>query len=150
MIQDHRDIAAQRFLDFDRKLWRQIDRTPIDMRLEMSSLFTDLRLLCKAEDLKSAGIGKDRSIPTNKAMQPSEVANPLMSWTQGEVIGVTKQHRNRCLPQPIQRNTLNRSLRTDGHKNRRFHRAVWCTKKTRSRRTVGRFQPELDAIHREA
>ena len=55
-------------------------------------LFADLVDRLQAEDLKATTVGQDRALPSAHGVQAAEPLHRFMPGTQGEVVGVAKNH----------------------------------------------------------
>ena len=60
----------------------------VQMTAELRTLFVDAHQWAKRNDLKSARVGQDRSIPLHKLVKTTKALHPFMSWAQVEVIGI--------------------------------------------------------------
>ena len=61
------------------------------MRLKARAILGDLAHGAEAEHLIAAAIGQDRPRPVHEAMQPAQLANPLMTGTQIQMVGIAEQ-----------------------------------------------------------
>ena len=62
------------------------------MRLKTHSLVRNLAHLGQAENLISAAVGQDRSVPAHESVQTAEVTYQFVARTQVKMIGIAKQH----------------------------------------------------------
>src|SRR3954468_6318141 len=69
LIKSHRNLSAERRLDFHRNLWRQKTERAVDVRTKLSAFFRDLSQCTQTPHLKSAGVGKHRAIPADGLVQ---------------------------------------------------------------------------------
>ena len=115
------------------------------MGLEINPFFFDLTQSCQGKYLKSAGIGKDRSVPDHKLVKPSKFLDQLISCSYMKMIGIGKLylcadilqihggyrtldstncshvHKHRCLDGSMHRFKLG-TFRTAF----RFHKCILC------------------------
>ena len=71
MVQHHRHVTAEVFLNLHRPLRRQFQQAAVDVRTERGPLLGHLRHLRQAEELKSAAVGENRPFPSHKPIQTS-------------------------------------------------------------------------------
>ena len=68
LVEGHHHIAAKITLDLHRGLRTDEGRGAVEVILKMNSLLRDPAKLREGENLKSATVGQDGSIPTHEAM----------------------------------------------------------------------------------
>src|SRR5438128_11130487 len=96
-------------------------RAAIQMRLKSNTVIADLAQRAETEDLITAAVGQDRSVPSHELMQAAQFCNGFMAWPQGEMVRIAKQNHNMQVSYLIRRNTLHGRLRSDRHEDRRYH-----------------------------
>src|SRR5213082_2870188 len=89
-IQHHRDIAAERGLNFHRNFRRNKSRRPIDVILEMHALLRDLAQFRQRKNLVTAAVSQKRAIPIHKPMQSAKVPNHIESWSNEQMISISE------------------------------------------------------------
>ena len=94
MIERHHDIGSQRFFDLDGGLRRDEMRGPIEMRLKAHTLVRHFAQFGETENLKSAAVRQDGSVPPGEPMQSTHLSHNLMSRPEIEVIGIV-QHETK-------------------------------------------------------
>src|SRR5215468_1055111 len=94
------------------------------MRAEIYSLLADLPEIAQAENLKTAGVCKQRSLPAHEFVESTQVAHQLVPGAQIEMVGVAENDLRAQLFQHILRNALHRSSSSHRHEDRRLHLAV--------------------------
>ena len=67
-VEHHRDVDAERFLEFDHVFGREAMRAAVDVRSERHAVVVELAPLLQAEDLEAAGVGENRTVPRHEAM----------------------------------------------------------------------------------
>ncbi len=88
------------------------------------ALLGDLAQIAEAEDLKSAGIGKDGAVPAHEAVQPAQAPDRLVARPQVEMVGIAEEELNAQFFQQMLRDSLDRALGADRHEDRRLDRSV--------------------------
>ena len=92
VIQHHGHVAAQRLLDGDGPLRRNLQQPAVDVRAEHGLLVGHPGDPRQAEELKTAAIGEDRAVPAHETVQPAQGRHHLVARPQGQVIGVGQDH----------------------------------------------------------
>ena len=101
------------------------DPGAVNMRMEGDALFLDLSKICQGEHLKTAGIGKDRFVPSHERVQAAKLINGLIPRTYVQVIGIAKRDLRINTSKVIGTEAaLNSACRRDIHKNRGLDRAM--------------------------
>ena len=89
------------------------------------TLLLDLSELCKRENLKSAAVGQDRTVPAREPVESAKLLNKLITRANMEMIGVAKLNLGMNVLEVIcVKRTLYRSAGCDILKGRRFDRSV--------------------------
>ena len=81
----------------------------VQVRTEHDAVIGDFAEIGKAENLKAAGVGEDRSRPGHETMQAAQLANQFVARTQIEMIRVAKQNLNAQIGERLLRQALHRS-----------------------------------------
>ena len=120
----HHDVGIQHSLD-PHRLFRRQEKTPaVDRGGELHALLGDLPDTAKREDLESARIGQDRTIPVHEVMQPLMEPNHFKPRTEPEVEGVAQNDLGTVVLQLLRRHRLHGAAGADRHEDRRLHDAV--------------------------
>ena len=88
LIKGHGNGRCQIGLDLHTLFRSHKDLVAINMRVKIHTLFLDLTQLCQGKHLKSAGIGKNRSVPVHKFMKTSKLFYHLVTRTHMKMIGI--------------------------------------------------------------
>ena len=88
MIECHRDVGAERRLDFDGTLGRDHPAAAIHVALEFDALLVDATKACEREHLEAAGIGQQRAIPCHELVKAAELLDDVLAGTDVQVVGV--------------------------------------------------------------
>ena len=110
------------------------------MTVEGNALFLDLSSgTGQGEDLESARVGQDRTIPVHKLMKTAELLDELISGTHVEMVGVAKLDLGADLPKIICRHAaLDGSDRADIHEDRCFDVSMYRLHVSGFRASAGR------------
>ena len=122
LVEGHRDGRAEIGLDLHRLLRAHKDTATIDVAVEGNTLLLDLPSgTGQGEDLESAGVGQDRTIPVHKLVETTELLDELITGTHVQMIGVAELDLGADLPKIIRRHAaLDGSDGTDVHEDRCF------------------------------
>jgi len=96
----------------------------VNVRTEHDAFVGYFRYVAEAEHLIPAAVGQDRAVPRCEGMQPSGIADEIISGPQMQVIGVAEDDRRAALHQFLRRHRLHRGLRAHGHEDGRKDQAV--------------------------
>ena len=108
----------------------------VDMAAELTAFFTQFADASQREDLKTARVGQNRTVPGIKLMQASRLTQDIQSRTQVEVIGVAQDDlRLHLLAEFGEVNTLHAAHRTHRHEYRCLYLPVIGGDHSRSRVT---------------
>ena len=109
----------------------------IDMRTELTTLFTQFSYTGQREDLKTATVGEDRFLPSVETVQATSLTEHLKSGSEIQMIGVAKDNLGlHLLAKLFKMHTLDSATRTYRHKYRGFYLAVVGGYDTRTGITV--------------
>ena len=147
VVQHHRHVAAQLLLNGHRPLGRKGHQPAVDVRAKDGLLFRHLDKMGQAEQLKSAAVGQDRSVPAHEAMQAAEGGHRLFAGPQGKMIGVAEDHFRPGGAELFNFEPLDAGLGADGHKGRHLHGAVRRRKDRPAGRRAGIGVQELEIEH---
>src|ERR1035437_1096644 len=114
------------------------------MRAKGNAFFGHFTQLVQAENVKAAGIGKDRPRPRHETMQASELAHDFDSRTQVEVISVAEENLDAKLFENVLGHGLDSPSRAYRHEHRSFDLAVRGHQSTGTARTLAGFCFELN------
>ena len=137
IVQNHRDIATYRRLDFHHEFGRVEMPAPIDMRLKMNPIGIEFAHLRKAKDLKPARIGQISPIPRGKLVQASCLAEQIDPRAQIEMVGICQDNRRIERFDLFDAQRLYRTIRPNGHKYGRLNDAMGRFKRGTARRAFG-------------
>src|SRR5271163_3900590 len=101
----------------------------IEMRAERDAVVANLAEITEAENLKAAGVGKDRMRPGHESMQAAQLANQFVAGTKIKMIGICEDDLSAEGFEILLRLPSHRRGGTDGHE-------CWCIN-----RAVRRRQP---------
>ena len=73
VVELHHDVRSNRILYLHRPLRRQRKLLSINVRLKRYTFRSDFAQFAKAEDLESATVGEDRSIPRHKFVKSTHL-----------------------------------------------------------------------------
>lgn len=94
------------------------------MRSKRHALFADFAQLVQTENLKTAGIRKDRPIPRHEFVQAAHRSNGLDAGSQIEVIGIGEQYLYAEFFEDVLRDALDGGERANRHEHGSFDFAV--------------------------
>ena len=115
LVEGHGHVRSEKRLDLHGPLGRQPVRRPVEMRCERHPFVIDTSQIGEREDLESARVGEDRSVPCHEPMQPSQPRDSLGRRPEVEVVRVSEDHlRAGCMKVP-RRQCLHGPLGADGH-----------------------------------
>src|SRR3989304_532742 len=100
-------------------MFRPIHRGP-----EYHAVSCDLSQLCKAEDLITAAVGKDRTIPADEPVEPSQFRDKTAARLEIEVKGIPQDDLRPAVTDLFRRNPLYRTGSAHRHEYRRVHSAM--------------------------
>ena len=109
LVEDERDVGAERRLHLHRLLRRQEALGAVDVGAEADPLLADLEhpaarpgaaapaldlvgdaAVGEREDLEAAGVGDQRPVPAHELVQAAELGDPLGPGRQQQVVGVAE------------------------------------------------------------
>src|SRR6202041_2120482 len=96
----------------------------IQMRTEPHTLVGNFAQIGKTEDLKTAGIRKDRMRPRHKRMKAAKLPNQFVAGTKIKMISVREDDFRAELFKRLLRQALHRRRSANGHKRRRMNHAM--------------------------
>jgi hypothetical protein len=79
LVERHRNIGTERFLNRDRMLGREPMRRPIEMAPERHAVLVDDPEVAERHDLESAGVGQDRLVPGHEPVKAAEPGDALVA-----------------------------------------------------------------------
>jgi hypothetical protein len=83
-------------------------------------------------------------------MQPAELSNGFDAWPQEEMIRIRENDpRVHLLLEPFETYAFERTLRADGHKDRRLDGRPARSQRTRTRVAIGRIHMPVDRFHKK-
>ena len=90
MVEYHRDIRSEFFLNLDTSLRTQFDFGTVNVRPKRRARLLDLGQLGQAENLKSATVGQHGPFPTHEFLKSAQLLNDLGARSKVEVISVSQ------------------------------------------------------------
>ena len=124
-VKCHRYGRSEVRLDLHALLGAHLDEPSVYVGVKGHSLFFDPAQTGEREHLKSAGVGKDRTVPVHELPKTAHLSHDLVAGTNVEVVGIAKL--NLCTePRKVNRGNgaLDGSHSSHIHKNRCFDRTV--------------------------
>ena len=95
MVEHHRHVAAELFLNRDRPLGREFDSGAVDVRAKSNAAFVERHAIGEAEDLKAAAVGEDRAVPAHERVEAAQGRDGLLARPERQMIGVGEDHLRR-------------------------------------------------------
>src|SRR6266567_4691879 len=89
-IEHHRDVAAERGLNFHCDLRRNERARAVDVVLKFNTFLSYFAQFREREDLVTAAVGKNRSVPTHEIVQTAKMLDDLEAGPDEQVISVTE------------------------------------------------------------
>ena len=144
LVEDQREIGAQRGLDLHRRLGRHPLLRAVEVGAEAHAVLLDRedaalalaarrraaldlvghRAVAHREDLEAAGVGHDRLPPAHELVQAAEALDPLVAGVEEEVERVAQHHVVAQRGHLGREQALDRRLRRQRHERGRAHLAV--------------------------
>ena len=145
LVERHDDVGAERVLDLDRALGRELDRRAVDLALEAHAAVGDLGLR-QREHLEAAAVGEDRAVPAHERVQAAELRHELLAGPQREVIGVREHDLAAGRGDLLGRHRLHRAVRADRHERGRRERPVRRRERARARVAAPALEREAERL----
>ncbi len=123
-VEEHRDVRAERALDFHAELGGEQHFRAVEVVLETHALFGDFAQFRQRPDLEAAGVGEHRLLPGGESMESAELADQLMAGPEPEVVGVSEDDLGAEFLDFRRMQGFDRALGADRHEDRRFDRAM--------------------------
>src|SRR2546423_4662876 len=95
LVEHHRDVAAERGLNFHCDLRRNERSRTVDVILKFNTFLSYFAQFREREDLVTAAVGKNRSVPTHEIVQSAKAFDHVESRPNEQVIGVSEN--NLCI-----------------------------------------------------
>ena len=89
------------------------------------SVTPDVAQIGQAEDLVSAAVGEDRSLPPGELVDPPQGLDKLYPRPHAEVVEVRQHDGGTCRLEIDRRESLDRAESSDRHERRRLDDSVW-------------------------
>jgi hypothetical protein len=119
----------------------------VDVAPEVHAVLIDVAQSFEGEDLKSTGIGEDRSVPLHELVQAPELANQLVAGTEVQVVGIRQDHLRAHRVQVVGVEGLDGCERADRHEGRRLHHTMWRVEARRACAALGLLEGEFECGH---
>ena len=167
LVEDERDVGAERRLHLHRHLRRDEQRRPVAVGAEPNPLLADrddravvtalaaasLHLVRhspvrQGEDLEATRVGDQRALPAHEAVQPAGGRDPLGARRDEQVVGVAE---DQLVAQPGHLARLEPAhgpFRRQRDEGRRADRSVRGVQHTSTSRAVPRLDLELQSLRR--
>ena len=97
-VQHHTNIGSKLTLDINSIFRAQPVGRTVNVRAEQDSIVVERPLLSQTEDLKSAGVGQNGTVPSHESGDPAEFLNDLPARSQHEVIRIGKNDLRARVP----------------------------------------------------
>lgn len=124
-VKSHGNRAAKVGLNAHAFLWTHKNVMTIQMRGKGDPFLCNFPQLRQAEHLKPAGIGKDRPVPSGKAVQTTQPGHIFIARPQMQMIGVAQHHLTMVgLQIKCRQAAFDGAGRCHIHEGGRLHRAV--------------------------
>ena len=123
-IEHHRDVAAERRLNFHCDLRRNERSRAVDVILEFHSLFGDFAQLHERENLIPAAVCENRPIPTHEIVQSAKMLDDVESRPNEQVVGVSQNNLRIQLAEFARTDAFHAALCSHRHKRRRIDHAM--------------------------
>ena len=88
LVEHHRDVAAERGLNFHCDLRRNERSRAVDVVLKFNTFLSYFAQFREREDLVTAAVGKNRSVPTHEIVQTAKMPDCSQSGPNEQVISV--------------------------------------------------------------
>ncbi len=124
-VEDHHDVAAEGELDVDGAFGSEHVRVAIEMRAEEDAFFGDFAEGIEAEDLETAGIGKNGAGPGHELVESAHAFNAFVAGAEEKMVGVGEDDFGiEVIDEIAGRKTFDGALSANGHEDRGFDDAV--------------------------
>jgi hypothetical protein len=123
-IERHDDVRPQSILHLHAALRIQMHHASVDVALKRHAVVGDLVEISHGKNLEPPGVGEDRPGPRHEAMQIAEFRHDLLTGPQHQVISVGENALCAGFGDLPRRQSLDRSLRADGHERRGLEAAM--------------------------
>jgi len=119
-VEAHRDVRAQLGLDVGDELRGEPrGRTVVDRSERHAVVVRREDRVAEREDLESAGVGEDRTVPGHETMEAAELCDHVLAWAKVQVVGVAEQDRRAERAQLVRVDEFDGRLGADRHERRR-------------------------------
>ena len=88
----------------------------VKVGLETNPFLADFAEFTEAEDLKTAAVREDGTLPVHKGVQPPELPDQFVARTQIKMIGITQNNLGPEVEQRFGQHPLDRALGSHWHK----------------------------------
>ena len=133
IVEDHRDIRAERALDGHRFFGAEEQQRAVQVRTEFDAMGLDFANGGQAEDLEPAAVGQDGRRPIDKAVEAAGGADDVQARADVEVVGVAENDLAAHLAQLARVNRLDAALGAHRHEYRRINHTVRCRQPPQAR-----------------
>src|SRR5262249_17184273 len=116
----------------------------VQVRAECDPFFGHPAQFAQAKDLESTRVGENGPPPRHEPVQPAQLANRLNSGPQVKVIGIAENDLRSESLKNVLGNTLHRSNRAHGHKDRGLDRGVRRNQSPSASSTAGFVDRKLE------
>ena len=123
-IEHHRDVAAERRLNFHCDLRRNERPGAVDVILEFHAVLGDFAQLHERENLIPAAVGENRPIPTHEIVQAAKMLDDVESRPNEQVVGVSQNNLRIQLAEFARTDALHAALCSHRHKRGRIDHAM--------------------------
>ncbi len=123
-VEQHGDVAADRFLKRDDVLGREAVLAAVEVRAEGDAVVVEPPPALQAEDLKAAGVGEDGAVPRHETVQAARCLDRFKARPQPEMIGVGEHDLRLRFAQFVRREAFDGRRGAHRHERRRLHASV--------------------------
>ncbi len=123
-IEHHRDIPAERRLNFHRYLRRYESARAVDVILKVDAFLGDLAQLRERENLISTAVGENRPIPIHEIVQAAKMLDHIEAGPNEQVVCVSENDLRIQFAQFSRADAFHGTLRTHRHERRRIDHAM--------------------------
>ena len=127
LVERHHDIGTDDTFGIHHVLRSEDMLGTVDMATELASLLAQLADACQGENLETARVGQDGTVPCVELMQATSLTQGIKTRTQVQVVGVAQDNLSLHLFAEFREmNTLHATTGTYGHEDGCLDLSVVC------------------------